>query len=150
MPTPEIPQFFSDPLTAAGLMALAAQAGYYSLYWFLGDRAHRERAMEGFERVILSGVLFGIALVLVNFALWGLNTYLSMAGVRLPDSSAIQVLNRTKGWQDFGANVQAALSIAASTYQSYVGAAWGILAGYMASVIGTAYCRGPAPYLWPS
>jgi len=145
MPTPEIPQFFSDPLTAAGLMALAAQAGYYSLYWFLGDRAHRERAMEGFEHVILSGVLFGIALVLVNFALWGLNTYLSMAGVRLPDSSAIQVLNRTKGWQDFGANVQAALSIAASTYQSYVGAAWGILAGYMAAVIGTGILPWTSP-----
>jgi len=145
MPTPEIPQFFSDPLTAAGLMALAAQAGYYSLYWFLGDRAHRERAMEGFEHVILSGVLFGIALVLVNFALWGLSIYLSMAGVRLPDNSAIQVLNRTKSWQDFGANVQTALSIAASTYQSYMGAAWGILAGYMAAVIGTGILPWTSP-----
>jgi len=137
MPTPEIPQFFSDPLVAAGLMALAAQAGYYSLYWFLGDRAHRERAAEGFERVLVSGVIFGVALILVNLSLWGLNTYLSVAGVRLPDNSAIQVLNQTRGWQDFGANVQTALSIAAWTYQSYVGAAWEILAGYMASVIGT-------------
>jgi len=137
MPTPEIPQFFSDPLVAAGLMALAAQAGYYSLYWFLGDRAHRERAMEGFERVLVSGVIFGVALILVNLSLWGLNTYLSVASVRLPDNSAIQVLNQTKSWQDFGANVQTALSIAAWTYQSYVGAAWEILAGYMASVVGT-------------
>jgi hypothetical protein len=137
MPTPEIPQFFSDPLVAAGLMALAAQAGYYSLYWFLGDRAHRERAMEGFERVLVSGVLFGVALILVNLSLWGLNTYLSVAGVRLPDNSAIQVLNQTKSWQDFGANVQTALSIAAWTYQRYMGAAWEILAGYMASVVGT-------------
>ena len=137
MPTPEIPQFFSDPLVAAGLMALAAQAGYYSLYWFLGDRAHRERAAEGFERVLVSGVIFGVALILVNLSLWGLNTYLSVAGVRLPDNSAIQVLNQTRGWQDFGANVQTALSIAAGTYQSYVGAAWEILAGYMASVVGT-------------
>jgi len=136
MPTPEI-QFFSDPLVAAGLMALAAQAGYYSLYWFLGDRAHRERAMEGFERVLVSGVLFGVALILVNLSLWGLNTYLSVAGVRLPDSSAIQVLNQTKSWRDFASNVQTALSIAASTYQSYVGAAWEILAGYMAAVVGT-------------
>ena len=136
MPTPEI-QFFSDPLTAAGLMALAAQAGAYSLYWFLGDRAHRERAMEGFERVLVSGVLFGVALILINLSLWGLNTYLSVAGVRLPDNSAIQVLNQTKSWRDFGVNVQTALSIAASTYQSYVGAAWEILAGYMASVVGT-------------
>jgi hypothetical protein len=136
MPTPEI-QFFSDPLVAAGLMALAAQAGYYSLYWFLGDRAHRERAMEGFERVLVSGVLFGVALILINLSLWGLNTYLSVAGVRLPDNSAIQVLNQTKSWRDFGANVQTALSIAAWTYQSYVGAAWGILADYMAAVVGT-------------
>ena len=133
----QIPQFFSDPLTAAGLMALAAQAGYYSLYWFLGDRAHRERAMEGFEHVILSGVLFGVALILINLSLWGLNTYLSVAGVRLPDNSAIQVLNQTKSWQDFASNVQTALSTAAWTYQSYVGAAWEILAGYMASVVGT-------------
>jgi len=137
MPTPEIPQFFSDPLTAAGLMALAAQAGAYSLYWFLGDRAHRERAMEGFERLLISGVLFGIALILVNLSLWGLNVYLDLAGVELPANSAIRILNQTKGWQDFGANVQTALNIAASTYQSYVGAAWVILAGYMASVVGT-------------
>jgi hypothetical protein len=133
----QIPQFFSDPLTAAGLMALAAQAGAYSLYWFLGDRAHRERAMEGFERVLVSGVLFGVALILINLSLWGLNTYLSVAGVRLPDNSAIQVLNQTKSWQDFASNVQTALSTAAWTYQSYVGAAWEILAGYMASVVGT-------------
>ena len=137
MPTPEIPQFFSDPLVAAGLMALAAQAGYYSLYWFLGDRAHRERAVEGFERVLVSGVLFGVALILINLSLWGLNTYLSVAGVRLPDNSAIQVLNQTRSWQDFASNVQTALSIAAWTYQSYVGAAWEILAGYMAAVVGT-------------
>jgi len=133
----QIPQFFSDPLVAAGLMALAAQAGAYSLYWFLGDRAHRERAMEGFERVLVSGVLFGVALILVNLSLWGLNTYLSVAGVRLPDNSAIRILNQTEGWQDFGGNVQRALSIAASTYQSYMGAAWEILAGYMAAVVGT-------------
>jgi len=137
MPTPEIPQFFSDPLTAAGLLALAAQAGYYSLYWFLGDRAHRERAMEGFERVLVSGVLLGVALILVNLSLWGLNIYLSMAGVRLPSNSAIQVLNQTKSWQDFASNIQTALNIAAWTYQSYIGAAWEILADYMAAVIGT-------------
>jgi len=141
----QIPQFFSDPLTAAGLMALAAQAGAYSLYWFLGDRAHRERAMEGFERVLVSGVLFGVALILVNLSLWGLNTYLSVAGVRLPDNSAIQVLNQTKSWQDFGVNVQTALSIAAWTYQSYVGAAWEILAGYMAAVVGTGILPWTSP-----
>jgi hypothetical protein len=141
----QIPQFFSDPLTAAGLMVLTAQAGAYSLYWFLGDRAHRERAMEGFERVLISGVLFGIALILVNLSLWGLNTYLSMAGVRLPDNSAVQVLNQTKSWQDFGANVQTALSVAAWTYQSYVGAAWEILAGYMAAVVGTGILPWTSP-----
>jgi len=144
MPTPEI-QFFSDPLVAAGLMVLAAQAGYYSLYWFLGDRAHRERAMEGFERVLVSGVLFGVALILINLSLWGLNTYLSVAGVRLPDNSAIQVLNQTKSWQDFASNVQTALSIAAWTYQSYMGAAWEILAGYMASVVGTGILPWTSP-----
>jgi hypothetical protein len=145
MPTPETPQFFSDPLVAAGLMALAAQAGYYALYWFLGDRTHRERAAEGFERVLVSGVIFGVALILVNLSLWGLNIYLSVAGVRLPDNSAIQVLNQTKSWQDFGANVQTALSIAAWTYQSYVGAAWEILAGYMASVVGTGILPWTSP-----
>jgi acyl-CoA reductase-like NAD-dependent aldehyde dehydrogenase len=70
-------------------------------------------------------------------SLWGLNIYLSVAGVRLPSDSAIQVLNQTKGWWDFGANVQTALSKAESTYQRYMGDAWGILAAYMALVIAT-------------
>jgi len=135
------PNFFSDfsldPLALSGLAVLTAQALYYAGHWFIGGRAQKERAMEGFEHVILSGVLFGVALALVNFALWGLNIYLSVAGVRLPDNSAIQVLNQTRSWQDFGANVQTALSTAAWTYRSYVGAAWEILAGYMASVVGT-------------
>jgi len=130
---------------AAGLMALTAQAGYYSLYWFLGDRTHRQHAMEGFERVLVSGVLFGVALILINLSLWGLNTYLSIADVKLPHNSAIQVLNQTEGWWDFGGNVQTALSIAASTYRSYVGAAWDILAGYMAAVVGTGILPWTSP-----
>ena len=145
MPTPEIPQFFSDPLTAAGLMALAAQAGAYSLYWFLGDRAHRERAMEGFERVLVSGVLFGVALILVNLSLWGLNTYLSVAGVELPANSAIMVLNQTKGWQDFGANVQAALGIAEVTYRSYAAESGLVLGAYAGAVVATGVTHWTAP-----
>jgi len=137
MPTPEIPQFFSDPLTAAGLVVLVAQAGAYSLYWFLGDRAHRERAMEGFEHVILSGVLFGIALILINLSLWGLNVYLDLAGVELPANSAIRILNQTKGWQDFGSNMQAALSVAEETYRSYATASAAILAAYFGAVVAT-------------
>jgi hypothetical protein len=138
MPQPPVFSDLSlDPLFLSGLAVLTAQALYYAGHWFIGGRAQKERAMEGFEHVILSGVLFGVALALVNFALWGLNTYLSVAGVRLPDNSAIQVLNQTKSWQDFASNVQTALSTAAWTYQSYVGAAWEILAGYMASVVGT-------------
>jgi hypothetical protein len=144
MPTPEI-QFFSDPLTAAGLMALAAQAGAYSLYWFLGDRAHRERAMEGFERVLVSGVLFGVALILVNLSLWGLNTYLSVAGVELPANSAIMVLNQTKGWQDFGANVQAALGIAEVTYRSYAAESGLVLGAYAGAVVATGVTHWTAP-----
>ena len=111
----------------------------------MGGRAQKERAMEGFEHVILSGVLFGLALILVNLSLWGLNTYLSVAGVRLPDNSAIQALNQTKSWQDFGVNIQTALSVAASTYQSYVEAAWEILAGYMAAVVGTGILPWTSP-----
>ena len=138
MPQPPVFSDLSlDPLFLSGLAVLTAQALYYAGHWFIGGRAQKERAMEGFEHVILSGVLFGVALALVNFALWGLNTYLSVAGVRLPDNSAIQVLNQTKSWRDFASNVQTALSTAAWTYQSYVGAAWEILAGYMASVVGT-------------
>jgi hypothetical protein len=134
MPTPEIPQFFSDPLTAAGLIALTAQAGYYSLYWFLGDRAHRERAMEGFERVLVSGILFGIALILINLSLWGLNVYLDLAGVNPPPGGAIETLNQTKGWWDFGGKVQAALSAAEQTYRSYATASAAILAAYFGAV----------------
>jgi len=141
----QIPQFFSDPLTAAGLTVLTAQAGAYSLYWFLGDRAHRERAMEGFERVLISGILFGIALILVNLALWGLNIYLSVAGVRLPDNSAVRVLNQTKGWQDFASNVQAALSVAEGTYKSYVIESSAVLGAYAGAVVATGVTHWTAP-----
>jgi hypothetical protein len=138
MPQPPVFSDISlDPLFLSGLAVLSAQALYYAGHWFLGGRAQKERAMEGFEHVILSGVLFGVALILINLSLWGLNVYLDLAGVRLPDNSAIRILNQTTGWQDFSGSVQAALKIAEQTYRSYVGAAWGILAGYMAAVVGT-------------
>jgi hypothetical protein len=141
----QIPQFFSDPLTAAGLMVLTAQAGAYSLYWFLGDRSHRERAMEGFERVLVSGVLFGIALILINLSLWGLNIYLDLADVRLPHNSAIMVLNQTEGWWDFGTNVQVTLSVAEGTYRSYATASGAILAAYFGAVVATGLTHWTAP-----
>jgi hypothetical protein len=141
----QIPQFFSDPLTAAGLTVLTAQAGAYSLYWFLGDRAHRERAMEGFERVLVSGVLFGIALILINLSLWGLNIYLDLADVRLPHNSAIMVLNQTRSWQDFGTNVQVALSVAEETYRSYATSSGAILAAYAGAVVATGLTHWTSP-----
>jgi hypothetical protein len=141
----QIPQFFSDPLVAAGLMVLVAQAGAYSLYWFLGDRAHRERAMEGFERVLISGVLFGIALILINLSLWGLNTYLTISNVRLPDNSAIRILNQTEGWWDFGSNMQAALRISEETYKSYTTESGAVLAAYAGAVVATGLTHWTAP-----
>jgi hypothetical protein len=141
----QIPQFFSDPLTAAGLMVLTAQAGAYSLYWFLGDRAHRERAAEGSERVLVSGVLFGIALILINLSLWGLNIYLDLADVRLPHNSAIMVLNQTRSWQDFGTNVQVALSVAEETYRSYATSSGAILAAYAGAVVATGLTHWTSP-----
>jgi hypothetical protein len=133
------PNFFSDldPLFLSGLATLTAQALYYAGVWILGGRAQKERAMEGFEHVILSGVLFGLALVLVNLALWGLNIYLSVAGVELPDVSAVKVLNQTKSWQDFGSNMQVALGIAEGTYRSYATASAAILAAYFGAVVAT-------------
>jgi len=134
------PNLFSDlsldSLFLSGLAVLSAQALYYAGHWFLGGRPQKERAMEGFERVLVSGVLFGIALILINLSLWGLNIYLSVADVRLPDNSAIQRLNQTKGWWDFGGNVQAALSVAEQTYKSYATASGAILAAYSAAVVG--------------
>jgi hypothetical protein len=141
----QIPQFFSDPLTAAGLMVLLSQAGAYSLYWFLGDRAHRQHAMEGFERVLVSGVLFGIAFTLIHLSLWGLSIYLSIADVRLPDNSAIRILNQTTGWQDFGGNVQAALKVAEGTYRSYVSSSAAILGAYAGAVVATGITPWTAP-----
>jgi len=141
----QIPQFFSDPLTAAGLMVLLSQAGAYSLYWFLGDRAHRQHAMEGFERVLISGILFGIALILINLSLWGLNIYLSIADVKLPDNSAIRILNQTTGWQDFGGKVQTALRVAEGTYRSYVTSSAAILGAYAGAVVATGITPWTAP-----
>jgi hypothetical protein len=143
------PNFFSDlsldPLFLSGLAVLSAQALYYAGVWFIGGRSQKERAMEGFEHVILSGVLFGVALAFVNFALWGLSIYLSVANVRLPDNSAIMVLNQTKGWWDFGANVQAALRIAEQTYRSYVSASAAILGAYSGAVVATGVTHWTAP-----
>ncbi len=141
----QIPLFSPDPLTAAGLMVLVAHAGAYSLYWFLGGRAQKEKAMEGFEHVILSGVLFGVALALVNFALWGLNTFLSIANVELPSNSAIRILNQTTGWQDFGGKVQAALSVVEGTYKSYASASGAVLGAYAGAVVATGVTHWTAP-----
>jgi len=141
----QIPQFFSDPLVAAGLMVLLSQAGAYSLYWFLGDRAHRQHAMEGFERVLISGVLFGVALILINLSLWGLSTYLSIADVKLPDNSAIRILNQTEGWWDFGSNMQVALKVAEGTYRSYVSSSAAILGAYAGAVVVTGLTHWTAP-----
>jgi hypothetical protein len=146
MPQPPVFSDLSlDPLFLSGLAVLTAQALYYAGHWFIGGRAQKERAVEGFEHVILSGVLFGVALVLVNFALWGLNIYLDLAGIKPPPGGAIEILSQIRAWQDFGGNVQTALSIAAGTYQSYVGKAWEILAGYMAAVVGTGILPWTSP-----
>jgi len=142
------PNFFSDfsldPLALSGLAVLTAQALYYVGHWFIGGRAQKERAMEGFEHVILSGVLFGVALALVNFALWGLNVYLDLAGVELPANSAIRILNQTS-WQNFGANVQAALSIAEGTYRSYAAESGVVLGAYAGAVVATGVTHWTAP-----
>ena len=101
--------------------------------------------MEGFERVLISGVLFGIALILINLSLWGLSIYLSVADVNLPHNSAIQVLNQTKGWQDFGGNVQAALNVAEQTYRSYTSASVAVLGAYAGAVVATGLTHWTAP-----
>jgi len=142
------PNFFSDlsldPLFLSGLAVLTAQALYYAGVWFLGGRAQKERAMEGFEHVILSGVLFGLALILVNLSLWGLNIYLSVAGVELPDVSAIRILNQT-GWQNFGTNMQAALGIAEGTYKTYAAESGTVLGAYAGAVVATGVTHWTAP-----
>jgi hypothetical protein len=101
--------------------------------------------MEGFEHVLLSGVLFGIALILVNLSLWGLNTYLSIAKVDLPPGGAIRILNQTKGWWEYGTNMQAALSVAEQTYRSYVTASAAILGAYSGAVVATGVTHWTSP-----
>ena len=141
------PNFFSDldPLFLSGLAVLTTQALYYAGVWFVGGRSLKERAMEGFEQTVISGVVFGVALALVNLALWGLNIYLSVAGVELPDVSAVRVLNQTKSWQDFGTNMQVALSIAEGTYRSYVIESSAVLGAYAGAVVATGVTHWTSP-----
>jgi hypothetical protein len=143
------PNFFSDlsldPLFLSGLAVLTAQALYYAGVWFIGGRSQKERAMEGFEHVILSGVLFGLALALVNLALWGLNVYLSVAGIEPPPGGAIRILNQTRSWQDFGSNMQVALSIAEGTYRSYVIESGAVLGAYAGAVVATGVTHWTSP-----
>jgi len=101
--------------------------------------------LEGFERTLISGIFFGIALALVYLSLWGLSVYLDLTSVRLPDNSAIRILNQTNSWQDFADNIQAALVVAEQTYRSYVSASTEILKAYAGVVIAT----GVAPWTSP-
>jgi hypothetical protein len=143
------PNFFSDlsldPLFLSGLAVLTAQALYYVSLWYIGGRSQKERAMEGFEHVIVSGVLFGVALILINLSLWGLSIYLDLADVSLPDDSAIMVLNQTKGWWDFASNVQTALRIAEQTYKSYTSASGVVLGAYAGAVVATGVTHWTSP-----
>ena len=143
------PNFFSglslDPLVLSGLAVLSAQALYHASLWFIGGRHQKEAALEGFERTLISGIFFGIALALVYLSLWGLSVYLDLTSVRLPDNSAIRILNQTNGWQDFADNIQAALVVAEQTYRSYVSASTEILKAYAGVVIAT----GVAPWTSP-
>jgi len=146
MPQPPVFSDISlDPLFLSGLAVLSAQALYYAGVWFLGGRAQKERAMEGFEHVILSGVLFGVALALVNFALWGLNVYLDVAGIKPPPGGAIETLNQTKGWWDYASNVQTALGVAEQTYRSYATASGVVLAAYSGAVVATGVTHWTSP-----
>ncbi len=111
----------------------------------MGGRSQKERAMEGFEHVILSGVLFGIALILVNLSLWGLGIYLSIAGVEPPPGGAIKIVEQAKGWQDFGDRMQTALKVAEETYKSYFSASVEIFKAYAGVVIAT----GVVPWTSP-
>jgi hypothetical protein len=143
------PNLFSDfpldPLVLSGLAVLSAQALYYTSLWFVGGRHQKEAAMEGFERTLISGILFGIALALVYLSLWGLGIYLDLANMRLPDNSTVRILNQTKGWQDFADNMQAALFVAEQTYRSYVSASTEILKAYAGVVIATGIPPWTAP-----
>jgi len=123
-----------DPLTLSGVAVLSAQALYHAGRWFLGDRAQKERAAEGFEQVALSGVLFGLAVALSALALWGLSTAVQMLGVNasMPDVAAI----KASSWADFAGSVQRALGGASAIYRQYADAASGILAGYAGAVAG--------------
>jgi len=135
MPQPPVfPDFPLDPLTLSGVAVLSAQALYHAGRWLLGDRAQKERAMEGFEQVALSGVLFGLAVALSALALWGLSTAVQMLGVNasMPDVAAI----KASSWADFAGSVQRALGGASAIYRQYADAASGILAGYAGAVAG--------------
>jgi hypothetical protein len=143
------PNFFSDlsldPLVFSGLAVLSAQALYYTVYWFVGGRHQKETAYEGFERTLISGILFGVALVFVNFALWGLDVYLDLAGLELNNGSAVKIVAQTTSWQDFSRNMQTALKIAEETYRSYFSASVDILKAYGAAVVATGVTHWTSP-----
>jgi hypothetical protein len=143
------PNFFSnlplDPLVLSGLAVLSAQALYYASLWFIGGRHQKEWAMEGFERTLISGILFGVALAFVNFALWGLDVYLDLAGLELKSGSAVKIVAQTASWQDFSRNMQTALSVAEQTYRSYFSASVEILKAYGGAVVATGLTHWTSP-----
>ncbi len=128
----QTPSFFPDTLTSAGLIALTAQAGYYAAQWMLGGREGKMRAVEGFERVLVSAVLFGLALVFFAFAARALFMFYDLAGL---DKSGLLLLDAADVGE-FAVNVQAALARAERVYHSYFDASAQTLSSFYAAVVG--------------
>ena len=132
MPQPPV---FLDPLTLSGVAVLSAQALYYAGHWLLGGREGKARAAEGFEKVVIAGVLFGLAMAVPHLLLLGVDAYLSLTGIG--GSQAGALLSAVGDAQQFGDAMQAALDNASALYARYFHDAESSLTAFFWAVFGT-------------
>jgi hypothetical protein len=107
-------------LLSLGPLILAAQALYYALYWILGGREGRIRAVEGFERVVISAVLFGVALAVHAIIAAGVRAFSEAANVTGP---AVRAYSSASSLEGLASATRDALGAAEATYREYFDAA---------------------------
>ena len=132
--------FFSDPLLFTGAGALLAQAGYYALHWTLGGREGKARAAEGFERVLVSAVLFAVAMSFFAFAALGLSVFLELmspdAADRLYITKELVESLKNSSYAGYGEAAAEALKRSEAVYHKYFDVSVATLASFFGAVTG--------------
>jgi len=126
-----------NPVFSIGILSLGAQAGYYGLLWLLGGRAERARAADGFERVVISSILFGIAVSMAMLISLGVGVFTHYLPNEVKNRMEIYKMFNVNDLNTFLSNIQVALERAMGVYRSYFDAAVASMLAFFGAVVGT-------------